>query len=147
MVLSGLLYINNVDVYNVYGAFLTEDQEGEHTNYNELQKPSSMKSYTSVSFREDHGEKLPDTLVARREPRDVTLYFAIMASSPTTFLSRYNAFVSFLQSGWLNIQVTELDRTFKMYYKSCSSYSQLTPIEGDVAARFKVVLREPEPSI
>lgn len=145
MVLSGLLYINGIDVYNQYGAFLTEDSAGAYTNYSELQKPSSMKPYTVVDFREEHGEKLPGTLPARREARDVTLYFAIIAPSRTAFLENYYAFISYLQSGWLDIRVPELNRTYKMYYKSCSSFSQLTPIEGNIVSRFKVVLREPVP--
>ncbi len=148
MVLAGLLYINETDVYDAYGAFLTEDQEGDYTNYNELQKASAMKPYTSVSFREEHGEKLPDTLTPRREARDVTLYFAIEATSAASFLARYYAFIAFLQSGWLTIRVPELNRSYKMYYKTSGAYSQLTPFEdGYLAAKFKVVLHEPVPAV
>ena len=37
-ILKGLLYINNVDVYETYGAFLTEEKQGDTSNYDALMK-------------------------------------------------------------------------------------------------------------
>ncbi len=145
-ILRGLLYINGKDVYSEYGAFLTEDTVGQNTNYAELLTPPKTKPYTAVSFREDDGEKLPDVLPDPAfEPRDVSLYFAILADTPAIFLTKYHAFVSLLKSGWLEIRLPELNQTYKMYYQECSGYEQLTPIDGQVAAKFKVKLREPVP--
>ncbi|MDL2243849.1 hypothetical protein LJB84_03310 [Bacteroidales bacterium OttesenSCG-928-J19] len=146
--LSGLLYINDKDVFKTYGAYLTENKEGDFSNYSALMKPASMKPYTAVAFREEDGEKLPNVLTAAFEPRDITLYFAITAENKSEFLTRYRAFVTVLKSGWLNFYLPELGKTFRFYYKDCGEYEQLTTFDNDtVAARFKVKLREPKPTI
>lgn len=147
---EGLLFINNVDVYKVYGVFLTEDQESSYSNYDELMKPSQVKSYTEISYPEQDGVTLPAKLSPKLEARDFTLYFALVAKNRTGFYVRYSSFLSLLRSGWLDIKVPELDKTYKVYYKECSGYSQLVPLSestGEVGARFKVKFREPSPVI
>jgi hypothetical protein len=147
-ILEELLFINETDVYVEYGAFLSEDKSGDNTNYTALLRPSSMKQYVAVSFREENGEKLPEVLLPRSEARDVTLQFAIIAANGTIFKTKYKAFIAFLKSGWLNINVPELNETFKMYFVSCTDYDQLTPISvATVAAKFKVKFREPKPFV
>jgi hypothetical protein len=147
-ILEGLLFINETDIYVEYGAFLTEDKAGDNTNYAALLKPSAMKPYVAVSFREENGEKLPEELLPRWEARDITLQFAIIADNAATFKTNYKAFIVFLKSGWLDIDVPELDETFKMYFVSCTDYEQLTPVSATtVAAKFKVKFREPNPYI
>jgi hypothetical protein len=147
-ILEGLLLINETDVYIEYGAFLTEDKAEDNTNYAALLRPAAMKPYVAVSFREENGEKLPEQLLPRSEARDVTLQFAIVAGNATAFKTKYRAFVAFLKSGWLNIQLPELNETFKMYFVSCTDYEQLTTISTTtVAAKFKVKFREPVPFV
>jgi hypothetical protein len=147
-ILKGLLLINGTDVYLEYGAFLMEDRVSDHTNYTALLRPANMKSYVAVSFRDENGEKLPAQLTPCSEARDVTLQFAIIADSATSFKTKYKGFIQFLKSGWLNVNVTELGTTFKMYFAACSDYEQLTSVAAtSVAAKFKVKLREPNPSI
>ena len=122
-VLKGLLYINNEDVYEKYGAFLAEDSQEKHDNYSALLAPPRTKPYVAVNFREDDGEKLPDVLLYPAfEARDVTLYFAILADTPLSFANRYYSFVQFLKSGWLDIRLPELNKNYKMYYLECSAY-------------------------
>ncbi|MGL4520797.1 MAG: hypothetical protein ACRCUJ_14305 [Phocaeicola sp.] len=146
--LSGLLYINGIDVFERYGAYLTENREGEFSNYSALMKLPSTKPQTAVDFREEDGEKLPETLTVALEPRDVTLYFAISADSPLEFLTRYGEFARLLTSGWLSFVLPELAKTYRFHYKECGDYEQLTPMDdGTVASRFKVKLREPKPTI
>lgn len=149
-ILEGLVFINEVDVYKVYSAYLVEEKQGTHTNYNELLKPPAMKAYTVVSFREQDGENLPDVLPAPRfEARDVTLYFAIISATKADWMAKYTAFVTLLKSGWLNIRLPELNKTYKMYYKDCTNYEQLTYLEDEAvyASRFKVKFREPKPGV
>ena len=62
-ILEGLLLINNQDVYLQYGAFLTEDKQGDYSNYSALLKPPSMKDYPAVVYRERDGEELPEVLL------------------------------------------------------------------------------------
>lgn len=146
MILDGLLFINDKDVYKTYGAFLSEDRAGDNTNYSALLKPASMKKYTAVDFREQDGEKLPDVLLPRIEPREFDLQFAIFGTSKADFISKYNAFVGMLRSGWLNIRVPELNKTYKVHYVSCTVYNQLTALDADtVAGKFTVKFREPKP--
>ncbi|GHV66998.1 hypothetical protein FACS1894199_11590 [Bacteroidia bacterium] len=148
MILDGLLFINNVDVYQTYGVFLSENNASDHANYSALLKPSDIKPTIAVNFREENGEKLPDELLPRSEPRDISLQFAIIATSTTDYKQKYKSFVQFLKAGWLNINVTELGETFKMYFLSCDNYDQLTALnDNTVAAKFKVRFREPVPFI
>ena len=147
-VLNGLLYINEVDVFDEYSAFLTEDAAGKHDNYSELLAPPKTKPYIAVDFREDDGEKLPDVLPSPAfQARDVVLYFAILADISDVFFEKYYAFIEFLKSGWLEFNVIELKKTYKMYYLECSKYDQLTEFVDDrqQAARFSVKFREPIP--
>ena len=107
-----------------------------------------MKTYTVVSFREQDGEKLPDKLTPAFEARDVTLQFAITGHGQAGFIHNYQAFLTLLKSGWLNIRLPELGKTYRMYYKESTSYDQLTPLEGTtVAGKIKVKFREPVPTI
>lgn len=148
-VLKGLLLINDVDVFTDYGAFLVEEKVGENKNYSSLLKPPPTKTHTAVSFREQDGEKLPETLVSAWEARDVVLHFAIIASDRQQFLLRYSTFLAFLKAGdkgWLKLYLQELDRTFRLYYKECTDYSQLTDFGREVAAKFSVKFREPSPA-
>ena len=147
-ILEGLLFINDNDVYKTYGAFLSEDKAGDNTNYAALLTPPKTKTYTAVTFREQDGEKLPGKLNARFEARDFTLQFTIVADGKADFVLKYKAFVSMLKSGWLEIRLPELDKTYRVYYKECSGYDQLTTLTGtSVAAKFKVKFREPNPTI
>ncbi len=148
--LKGLLYINDIDVYVAYGAFLSAERRGEWRNLSALLKPPTMKPYIAVAFREEDGERLPGVLPSPAfEPRDVDLQFAIVATSATEFMQRYTAFVTMLRSGWLNLRVAEFpDKTFRMYYKSSTDFGQLAPLGGGaVAGKFKVKFREPKPTI
>ncbi|WP_304961388.1 hypothetical protein [uncultured Duncaniella sp.] len=147
-IMNGLLYINGRDVWSDFGAWLTEEKEGDTKNYSALQKPPATKSHVAVSFREQDGEKLPKRLVQKWEPRDIALKFAVAAADRESFIARRDAFVSFLKDGsdgWLDMRVPELGRTYRIYYKDCSDYEHLEDIGGMVAARFTVVFREPNP--
>ncbi|MDL2291566.1 hypothetical protein LJB80_00255 [Bacteroides sp. OttesenSCG-928-F21] len=149
--MTGLLYINETDVYDVYGAYLVEDREGDHKNYDSLMKSSAIKSHVAVSFREESGEKYPDELVVTSEARDIDLQFAIVAPNAAEFLQRYKDFILFLKTGdhgWLRFRFPELNMVFRVFYKESTGYGQLTYFEeeNEVAAKVKVKLREPNPS-
>lgn len=149
-ILTGLLYINDEDVFARFGAFLSEESPGENKNYAALLKLPATKSQVSVSIREQNGEKLPAALVMKYEPRDITLQFAIIAPDRVAFLERYRGFGLFLKNGiggWLNIRLPELGRTYRVHYKEMSDYDQLTDLSGEVAARFNVKFREPVPAV
>ncbi len=147
-IMKGLLFINGRDVWTDFGAWLVEDKEGETKNYSSLQKLPATKAHVAVSFREQDGEKLPEKIIQKWEPRDISLKFAVVANDRATFVPRREAFVSFLKNGtdgWLDISVPELGKTYRVYYKDCSDYEHLEDIGGMVAARFTVKFREPKP--
>lgn len=147
-ILKGLLYINNVDVYETYGAFLTEEKQEDTTNYDALMKPSEVKEQEEVSIKERDGVELPAELIQSLKARDVSLKFAISAQDKASFLSNYMAFLEMLRKGnkgWLDVYLPELDMHFAFYYKSADKYKQLTDFDGQVMGRFTVVFREPKP--
>lgn len=147
-ILEGLLFINDGDVYKTCGAFLTEDKDGDNTNYAALLMPPKMKAYTAVSFREHDGEKLPANLTPAFEARDITLQFAIIGTGKADYIKKYRDFLTILKSGWLDIRLPELSKTYRMYYKESTGYDQLTQLNDEtVAAKFKVKFREPVPTI
>lgn len=147
-ILEGLLFINNNDAYKSYGVFLSEEKPGKSDNYSALMKPSRAKKHTAVDFRELDGEKYPDVLTPAFEARDVELRFSMIAANKTSFIESYSEFVQMLKTGidgWLVFYLPELDKTYRMFYKECGSWDQLTDFNGQVVASFKVKFREPNP--
>lgn len=147
-ILEGLLIINGVDIYKEYSAFLAEDSAGAHTNYDELLKVPAMKAYTVVSFREENGERLPDSLPEPHyEARDVTLQFGILTDTKTEWYQKYIAFQAFLKSGWLVFSLPELGTTYRMYFKSCSTQQMVTPFKvgSRIYGKMEMKFREPNP--
>ncbi|GHT43880.1 hypothetical protein FACS189438_1920 [Bacteroidia bacterium] len=147
-ILEGLLFINDMDVYAVYGAFLAEKERNGHENYNALLKPSKTKEQAAINVREQNGEMLPAELNIRFEARDVTLYFGIEAGNRAQFLSRRTNFIEFLRAGsggWLDFRLAEIDRVYRFYLKDFPSWDQ--PAFGDSLSfgRFQITFREPDP--
>lgn len=149
--MTQLLYINGLDAYATWGVFLAEDKPSERRNYAQLLTPPPTKARQAVSFAEEDGERLPRDLAPAHDARDLTLTFALTAPSKSAFLTRYSAFLQALktgQKGWLELRLTELAKTYTLYYLSASSYRQLTPLEGGaVAALIDIKFREPKPTI
>ena len=144
-ILKGLLFINGLDVYETYGAFLSEENEGDHANYSALLKVGKAKSRTAVDFPEEHGRRYGDAPETRLDERSVTLRFTIEGRDPAEFLSRYSRFVSMLCAGWIVMRLPELCREFRFLYSDCEDWDQITPIDGMVYASFRVTLTEPCP--
>jgi hypothetical protein len=149
-ILGGLLFINDVDVYVQYGAFLAEKKDEEHENYDALFKPSKTKEQVAISAREMDGEMLPASLDVRFEARDVTLLFGIEAATRAQFLTLRSNFIEFLRTGadgWLNVRLTEIDKTFVFYLKDFPGWEQVTYYDGIISfGRFQVTFREPNPA-
>lgn len=147
---TGLIYINNVDIYTTYGAFLSEEHRGGRENLKSLYTPSNVKKHVAVDFRERSGEKYSQKLSVVNEPRDVTLTFCIYASTREAWMEQYKSFIKFIKEGdqgWLLFRFPSIDLEIKMFYQSCSSYSPLTYLwrEGVQASHFKIKFREPQP--
>ncbi len=148
---SGQVLINDVDIWLVYGAFLSEKKKGDRKNQKAIFTPSKTKAHVAVNIRELNGEKHPDKLVVANEPRDVELTFCIYAKTQSEWLERYDAFVKFLKkglNGWLTVEFPTIDIELKMFYLSCTEYAPISYIwqEGVQASHFVVKFREPIPT-
>lgn len=151
-ILSGLVLVNGIDIWQRYGVFLTEEKKGGRDNLTAIMTASKVKEHVGVDLREANGRKYSATLAVRNQERDVTLHFAQYAASKDAWLRNYMDFIGFLkegEDGWLNISFTELGLTLRMFYVESSAYHPLTYLwkEGVQASRYKVKFREPEPVI
>jgi hypothetical protein len=150
MILEGLLTINGVDPYVEYGAFLAYgDGESPTANYSALLTPPELKEQRKVELFEMNGVKLPSKLMQRWKEREVTLRFAIIAKDREEFEARDYGFINFLKDGkdgWLDVHLSELSHTWRMYMRRVTPYEQLTPFDENVAALFSVVFEEPSPN-
>lgn len=140
--------INGTDMATL-GCFLWEEDGNGHANYDSLMKPPKMKEHTAVSYREQDGEELPDTLLCRYEARDITLKMAVVADTRAEWMRRYNAVLELLKSGWLTLEVPEIGRTMRVYLKEYTKYSQFTLLKrtGQQVAGFAITVREPKPFV
>ena len=75
------------------------------------------------------------------------MLLAIVGDTRQQWFSRYNALMELLKSGWLNVEVPELGRIFRVYLKECTGYSHFTTLSdtGQQVACMTIVLREPKP--
>ena len=146
-ILSGQAFINDVDIYDDFGAFLGEVRKGSRENLKAIFTPSKTKEQVGVDFRERTGVKYPKQLSMVNAERDVTLTFCIYAKTRAEWIAKYNAFVAFVKSGWLTVRFptigVELDVLPLLHH-----YAPLTYLwrEGVQASHFREV-REPEPTL
>ena len=151
-ILGGLTIINGRDIWEDFGAFLTEEKRGGMENLSALLTPSRGKKDTAVSMREEHGERYSATLTPANEPRDVELRFAIYNPTRAGWIRAYMGFVQYLKKGndgWLDMEFPQLELRLRVKYTDCGKLSPLTYLwrEGVQAARFRVKFREPVPII
>lgn len=148
-ILSGLVLINEVDIYDEYGTYLTEKKKGGRENLKAILRASKTKEHVAVNIREENGRKYPTTLTMANDERDVTLYFALVADSTEEWWQQYRAFIAFLKSGWLNVKFPTLGLTLRMFYLDSPDVEPLSDLWNDgqrkTASRFKVKFKEPNP--
>ena len=147
-ILKGLFYINGIDAYSEYGVFLSEEEQDGMENYNALLLPAAAKPHTPVDFQEHNGEDYPDVLVTTRAARDIDLRFTLEADDKADFFMKRKAFISVLrkgQNGWLALTLTDIGQSYRVFYKECTKWTQLTAFEGKVYASTVIRFREPMP--
>lgn len=145
--------INGTDIWTEYGAFLVEDKRGGRENLKAIMAASKVKAHVGVNIREENGTKYSSELDVKNEERDVTLNFAIYATSRSAWLTRYRAFIRFLKSGdkgWLSVKFPTLNLTLRMFYSTSTDFKPLTSLWVDggrvQASKFKVTFKEPVPT-
>ena len=151
-ILSGLVLINNVDIWKKYGAFLTESRAGGRDNMKALLKPSKTKAHIGVDIREENGTKYSRELKIANVEREVTLHFALIANTPDEWYENYRNFMDFIKKGnkgWLTLMLPKMGFTFDFFYLDSTSFEPLTTLwqVGKQASRFKIKFKEPHPVI
>lgn len=151
-ILSGLVLVNNTDIWVKYGAYLTEKRKGGRDNMKAILRASKVKEHIAVNIREENGRKYPTALTVVNEEREVSLYFALVADSTAEWWQKYREFIQFLKqgsNGWLDVKFPTLGITLRMFYLDCSDVEPLSDLwnEGKTkkASRFKVKFKEPNP--
>ena len=151
-ILSGLVLVNNTDIWVKYGAYLTEKKKGGRDNMKAILRASKVKEHIAVNIREENGRKYPTALTVVNDEREVSLYFALVADSTTEWWQKYRGFIQFLKqgsNGWLDVKFPTLGITLRMFYLDCSDVEPLSDLwnEGEAkkASRFKVKFKEPNP--
>lgn len=111
--------INSVDVFKEYGVVFG----AAFTDV--LLSPPSTKPPIQSESRLEHGTRtiIPKggMKVSRRE---FSVEIGITAPNRETFLKRYDGFMEFLTSGWLNIKTEHIPgKTFKCLYVNCTQFT------------------------
>lgn len=132
--MTGDLIINGKDAYTEWGAFLDDG------SYGILMAPPPMKPFVENKSTSENGKQIYP-VNTRIDERTVTLSINFTASSREDFLSKYQSFVSELQSGVFTMNVSGIGMTFKFIYESCQSYTVFIPL-----AKCALRLSEPNPS-
>ena len=110
-ILSGLVLVNNTDIWIKYGAYLTEKKKGGRDNMKAILRASKVKEHIAVNIREENGRKYPTALTVVNDEREVSLYFALVADSTTEWWQKYREFIQFLKqgsNGWLDVKFPTL---------------------------------------
>ena len=151
-ILGGLVLVNNVDIWDSYGVFLTEKKKGGKDNLKEILRASKVKPHVGVNIREENGRKYSSSLTVVNDERDITLHFALFAETKDEWWQKYRDFIGFIkqgEKGWLNVKFTDLGLTLRMFYLDSTEPEPLTCLwqEGKQASRFKIKFKEPNPTI
>ena len=132
--------MNDVDITSEFGVVLKRGA------YNNLFCLKTTKGYLTEGTREADGE----TVVMynpRVEARDVTIPIYIGASDLDDFWYKYNRFTAFLKSGRINLSLEVHNRSYGLYFKSCSAYTNKTKfLDRQIYVECNLVMREPNPS-
>ena len=123
-----------------------KDRGGTYDNLSALLTPPPAKRHTTVDYRERDGEEA-DVSDVRFEARDISLRLAMITDNEQEFRTKYKGFIEILRSGLLNVRVSEIGKTYKLYYLSCPGTVMKTRLRttGRLAAIWTVKFREPKP--
>ena len=112
-ILGGLVLVNNVDIWDSYGVFLTEKKKGGKDNLKEILRASKVKPHVGVNIREENGRKYSSSLTVVNDERDITLHFALFAETKDEWWQKYRDFIGFIkqgEKGWLNVNRQAVSR-------------------------------------
>lgn len=140
---AGELYIYSESGSEWKDAWETWGVSMEDTALASLMTPPSMKDSISNESRLEHGTRRIN-LLRKKQERELTLPFHLVAKSRAQYLTRYENFVITLSdSEYVKIKTCYQPTTiYKCIYVSCTQFNQF--IDG--LAKFSLKLIEPNPS-
>jgi len=136
-VASGAYILNGGDLWDVYG-LLMEGGSGDF-----LALPARKDSLWH-DFRDRDGIDI-DLWQPRFRAREFVLNCALHAPDRDAFWARYNGlFAELAASGTHALEIADLGRAFRVYYKEQRNAKKLAPLDGTGGAwlRFDLVLGE-----
>lgn len=119
----------------------------EKGGYAALLLPAPLKDFVQNNDPTKNGtevltETADGTSLARIAERDVTLTFLITGDTQSDFLANYSAFISILQGGPINLNISDVGLTFRLIYRNATQYDNYRLKACKLAVRF----REPNPA-
>jgi len=134
--MNGKYILNGNDLYGVFGVVV----EGGSESFLAL---PGRKEPLSHDFRDRDGIDI-DLWAPRFRAREFVLKCALEAPGRDAFWARYNGlFAELAGSGAHALEIADLGRTFRVYYREQRGAKKLTPLDGQGAwLRFDLVLGE-----
>lgn len=134
--------MDSIDLWAAYGLVVTSGVDDF------LKFPERKESITHDWMDKDGIDvDLSSTFL---KEKDISLSVALIANNEADFWDKYEKLLNhFRRPGTRRVEVTELSRSFFVFYKTTSAFSSLTRIksENKVACKFNIVLTEKEPNI
>ncbi len=143
---SGYYFIDGIDLWTTFGLVV---EEGSADMLQYAPKKESIKH----DWMDSNGVEV-DLSRIFFGPREIILKCAILCESEEEFWEKHDDFISHLiQPGKRRLSIkAHGERSYYVYYKECNNYTQVKALQGidtpkKVAARFSLVLEEPEPQV
>lgn len=139
---KGRYFIDSIDAWEAFGVIISKGLD-------EFLRIPERKDSITHDWMDRDGIDV-DTSNTYFKERDISLQVALIANSESDFWNKYEKLVNQLRKpGTRRIEVTELARSFYVFYKACASFGLLTRITGtaQVACKFTLVFTEQEPNI
>lgn len=128
-----------VDAFSRYGIVF------EETALSKLMTPAPNKEVVENKSDLEHGKRVwRDYNDIRKDERNVSLTFNIIASSKTDFMTKYGRFCDeILDKGFFDIKVSYWEgKVFRMTYQDCTQFTEFNQNIG----KFVLNLNEPDPT-
>lgn len=110
--------------------------------YAELMAPVETKNYVENDDPTKHGVEIDTLISPKLKKREVTLSFFVKGTSEADFISKYNAFLEVLYSGYIELVVPDLSACFRLIYRANTKYANYRLNACEVAVKFT----EPDPT-
>lgn len=134
--------INDLDIYSEWGLLLKKGA------YSQLFSIPPAKEHLTENVREEQGERV-DLSLPRYDGRDVRIPFYMEYFNEENFWWKWDSFISYLtENGLIAFTLEQYNRTYSLYYKSCSDLTYKQPIltaNGQRFIEFEITFREPNP--